>query len=120
MARRRACVHVSRRDCRGHRAGRPGSDRLSLLPLASSDADTDILADYVLALLNADAPEAELEKVRLRTAIIVHVSSLKADLACSSPSLGRRLRRSCTSSSQTFSKIVSRDHGLADLTVLCV
>ena len=40
---------------------------LARLLLLSSDADTDILADYVLALLNADAPEAELEKVGRRS-----------------------------------------------------
>ena len=28
----------------------------------SSDADSDVLADYVLALIRADAPEQELKK----------------------------------------------------------
>ena len=54
---------------------------LARLLLLSSDADTDILADYVLALLNADAPEAELEKVRPLSYCLCGELRLKADLA---------------------------------------
>jgi hypothetical protein len=36
-----------------------------LLLLCSSDADSDVLADYVLALIRSDAPDDEIRKASI-------------------------------------------------------
>lgn len=57
----------------------------SLSVASRSDADTDILSDYVLALMKADLPEPELEKVRLPLVQVSGESFRLTQLSCFLP-----------------------------------